>query len=456
MRSSAEVLEDNRVKLTVEVDEADVAKAEDETLRRLTREVQMPGFRPGKVPRRLIQARLGQKGVREEVLRNALPDYFAEAVEEQQLDIISSPQIDIDEGEEGGPVRFSAIVEVRPEIVVPGYDGLVVTVPAPEATEEEIDAQILRLREQFASLNEVDRPVERGDVVTLDIEERRDGGTDEAMSVEDFSYEVGTEGITDGADEALVGAKAGDVLELDAPEMPGGPAQLRLVVKQVREKLLPDPDDAFASDASEFDTVDELREDLRTRMGAVKRLQTTLALRDRVADALVELVADEPPESLVADRREQLFEDFTYRLAQQRVRVEEYLEAVGKEADELVAELGQQAARDVKLDLALRAVAKAEDLEPDESDLDEEVVHLAGHANQTPAEMRAALEENGRMPLLRAEIRKSKALRWLLDHVAIVDEQGNAVDRESLRAELSEADGHHHDGDSEESDHEEH
>jgi trigger factor len=228
-------------------------------------------------------------------------------------------------------------------------------------------------------------------------------------------------------------------------------------LKQVREKELPEADDAFAADASEFDTIAALRDDLVNKMAALKRYQTTVGLREKVASALAELVAEDPPEALVLEQRDQLVQDFGFRLAQQRIGVEEYLQALGQEPDQFLSEAMDQAVRDVKIDLALRAIAKAEDLEPDESDIDEEVVHLAGHAEQTPAEMRETLETNNRMPLLRSEIRKTKAMTWLVEHVAIVDEQGNAIDRESLRAELTETDGrHHHEDEDGHDDHNDH
>jgi trigger factor len=456
MRTSAEVLEGNTVKLTVEVDESDIARAEAETLTRLTREVQLPGFRPGHVPRRIIQSRLGVKGIRDEVLRDKLSDYYAEAVEAEDLDVIVPPQLDITSGEEGGPVVFTATVEVRPEVLVPGYAGLAVTVPSPIPSDEDIQEQLDRMRDQFATLAEVERPAADGDLVTLDIHGTRDGEPAEGLTADDLVYQVGTGGIVAGIDELLVGAKVGDTFEMDAEDAPDGPAHLHVAVKQIREKVLPDANDEFAADASEFETIDALKEDLVTRMGSVKRFQATMAIREKIAEALAELVTEEPPEALVSEQRDQLVQDFGYRLSQQRIGLTEYLEAVGEAPEDFIAGLTEQAGKDVKIDLALRAIAKAEDLEPDESEIDEEVVHLAGHAEQSPAEMRETLETNGRMSLLRSEIRKTKAMTWLVEHVAILDEAGNTVDRESLRTELAETSGQHDHGDEHDDDEHDH
>ena len=273
MRSTSEALEGNRVKLTVEVDEEELRKAVDDTFRRLQKEVSVPGFRPGKVPRRLLEVRLGPQAIRAEVIRHALPDYYAQAIEEADLDTIAAPEIDITSGEEDGPLAFDAVVEVRPKVSIAGYEGLVVTVPPLEPSESEIDARVDRLREQFAQLSEVERPARDGDLVTVDVHGVRNGQIAEGLSADDFVYEVGTAGIGEGVDEALRGKKAGDIVEVDAPELQGGSGSLRILVKQVREKVLPEANDEWASDASEFDTLEELREDVASRLRSLKKLE---------------------------------------------------------------------------------------------------------------------------------------------------------------------------------------
>jgi trigger factor len=443
MRTSAVPLEGNKVKLTVEVDEEEIRQAEDEAVRRISREARIPGFRPGKVPRKVIEARLGSKGIREEVLREGLSEYYTNAVEEQALDVIAEPDVDITSGEVEGPIAFTAVVEVRPEITVPGYEGLAVTVVTPDATEDDIDAQVERLRGNFATLTDVDRAAVKGDLVTLDIHGSRDGEAAEGLTVDDLVYEVGSAGIVTGIDDKLAGAKAGDEFEIDAEDAPDGPAHLKVAVKLVREKVLPEIDDAFASDASEFDTLPELREDLRTRISGMKRSQSSMQVREKTIDALVELVTEEAPETLVNDQTNSMVRDLIYRLSESRMSLPQYLSAIGQETEAFIESVRVQAVREVKADLALRAIAKAQDLEPDESDLDEEIVHLATHSGQTPAQTRVAIEQNGRMDSLRSQIRKQKSLTWLIDHVAIVDEEGKPVERSSLRPDL--AGGHAHD-----------
>lgn len=361
-------------------------------------------------------------------------------MKETALDVIAAPKIDITSGDESGPVAFDAVVEVRPEVSIPGYDGLVVTVPNPAVTEADIDMQVDRLREQFASLTEVGRPAADGDLVTLDVHGTRDGKPAEGLVADDLVYQVGTGGIAKGVDDRLAGAKVGDIFEMDAEDAPGGPAHLRLLVKQVREKVLPAPDDEFASDASEFETLAELRADLATRLSVAKRSQANALLRNRALDALSELVTDEMPAALVARETEVILEDFVSRLAARKVSFSDYLEATGANEEAVLGEFAEQAAREVRADLALRALVAAEAIEVDESELDEEIVHLAGQVGQTPAQVRSTIDRNGGLAGLRSQLRRAKALSWLIEHVAIVDDEGHPLERAVFAVDRADAD----------------
>jgi trigger factor len=201
----------------------------------------------------------------------------------------------------------------------------------------------------------------------------------------------------------------------------------------VRQKRLPEANDEFASDASEFETLAELRDDLRTRMAEVRRLQAEMVLRERAVEALVLLVEDDPPEVLVRSETERLLNDLIHRLSHQQASIEQYLAMTGRQPDDLIAELEMQAAAQVKADLALRALAEAEQIEVDESDLDEEIVRLAEREKQSPAQVRSLLERDGRMSGLRSQLRSAKALAWLVEHVDIVDDGGHPMDRSALR-----------------------
>ena len=434
MRSSVEPVEGNegnKVKLSIEVDESEFDKAVDAAFRKLARSVRVPGFRPGKAPRRLLEARLGTEVARQEALRDALPDFYEQALREHDVDAIAPPEIDITSGEDEGPVVFDAVVEVMPQIRVAGYEGLRVALPGITVTDEEVDAQIDRLRDQFGELQTVQRQARAGDHVSMD---RRVYRHDETLlTAEDELYEVGKGSIAPELDDQLRGTRAGDILKFNTTLPDAGEVTFQVLVKEVREKVLPDVTDDWASEASEFETVDELRENLRAQSDAVKRLQAALAVREKVIEALVELVDDEMPSSLVGAEMERRSQLLAHRLGHQGVTLEEYFEATGMSRDEFLVGLQQDAVRAIKADLALRYVADAEDIEVTDEDVEAEMVTLASRQDTTPYALRRQLESEDRMPEVRSGIRKSKALEWLIDHTEYVDEDGRVIDRSELQ-----------------------
>jgi trigger factor len=443
MKAVMESLEGNKVKLSIEVDEQEFEKDIDAAFRKIAREVRIPGFRPGKAPRRILEARLGKETGRTEALRDALPAYYSKALRENEVDAVAAPELDIKGGEDSGPVSFDAVVEVRPEIDVPGYAGLRVTIPSPLASDADIDAQIDRLRGNFGELMEVDRPAKNGDFVTINLSGTRDGEPIAQLDLEDFSYEVGSDSLLPGLDPVLHGAKVGDILDFESdlgagPDEP--PVSVKVLVKEIKEKKLPEVTDEWAGEASEFDTVEELRADIAKRMGLVKRVQATLTLRNAAIEALVELVPDDPPASLVDAEVERQLHDMQHRLEAQRANISDYLQATGQSAEELIEALRQQAVPSVKADLALRAVARAEEIEPAEDDIEAEIARLAVSYKIKPAEARRNLERAEQMPAVRSDWKKSHALEWLLEHVEIVDDEGNPVDRALLEPDPQPAD----------------
>ena len=435
MRATAEPVEGNRVRLSVEMDEPEVDRALDGVVKTLARQARVPGFRPGKVPRRVLEARMGgASALRAEALREALPDFYAQAVLDAAVDPIAPPEIDITGGEEQGPLSFDAVVQVRPRVAIPGYDGLQVTVPSPQAAEADVDAQVDRLRESDGELVEVDRPAVDGDHVTIDI--HGDDAGQEVLTRDDLLYRVGSGSVVPELDDQLRGARPGDVLAFSA-EPAGMPTiAFRVLVKDVKQMKLPEATDEWAAEASEFATLAELRDDLRGRVARVKVLQAQMALRENALAALVDLVDDaEVPDVLVDEELRQRVHDLGHRLEEQRVTLDQFLAATGRSGDELLAELRTDAFRGVKADLALRALADAVPVEVTEEELDEEITAMAGRAGIESGEARARLDRAGRTAAIRSEQRKVKALAWLLDHVEIVDDDGNTVSRDDLRIE---------------------
>jgi trigger factor len=446
VKATVEPLEGNKVKLSIEVDEQEFEKAVDSAFKKIAREVRIPGFRPGKAPRRLLESRLGATAGRVQALNDALPDYYLDAVRTHEVDVIGAPEFEVTSGEEDGPVLFDAVVEVRPTVEVEGYGDLTVTIPAPIATDDEIDAQLDRIRNQYADLEVVERAAEAGDFVTIDVEGSQDGEVLDGLVAQAYLYEVGSGAIVPELDEQLTGAAAGDELAFDADhpndseDTPEEQIHFEVTVTEVKAKVLPDLDDAFAAEASDFDTIAAWRDDLVRRLANVKRAQAQVALRERIGEALAELVTDEVPEPLVGAEMQERIQDMALRLQAQGLTLEQWLQFSGTDQEAFVSDLRDTARTAVKVDLALRAVAVAEGIDADEEDLEAEYVAVAERVQVEPDEVRERIAENGQLAAVRADIAKRKALDWLVETVTVTDEDGNAVDRAELAIVVDEAD----------------
>jgi trigger factor len=431
VKTTVEPLEGNKVKLSVELDETEFTTAIDAAFRKISREVRIPGFRPGKAPRRLVEARVGLDVARQEAIRDALPGFYERALRENDIEPIAAPEIDITSTDTDPTMAFDAVVEVMPTVDVAGYGGLRVVMPNLDITEAEVDARVDRTREQFAELVQVDRPARDGDTVLID---RTISAGGESSVVEDFSYEVGSGLVTPEMDDHLRGAKPGDILKFDVHHEQLGDTTFTILVKEVREKVLPELTDEWANEASEFDTVEELRANYRQELEAVRRLEAALSVRDKVIEALIELVDDEIPEALVAPEMERRLNSLSHRLSHQGVDLRSFLQSVGDSQDEFVAQLRTEATNAVKADLALRAVAELEGVEVAEEEVDKEIEEIGRQRKISPTTVRRELENEDNLPAVRSGIRKTKALEWLIAHTEFVDEEGQVIDRSQLTA----------------------
>jgi trigger factor len=443
MRSTVEPLEGNKVKLSVEVDASEFEPAVDAAFKKIAREVRLPGFRPGKAPRKVIEARIGALAGREQALQDSLPEYYSAAVIEHDVDVIAPPEIDITGGHEGGDIAFDAVVEIRPSIEVPGYGGLSVTLERPAVDEEMLDAQIERMRDLDSTLEVVDRPVQEGDTVTIDIAGTLDGDPQPGLTADDYSYTVGSGAITPEVDEQLVDAKAGATLTFPATHPDPDEErelQFELTVKEVKEKVLPELTDEWASEASEFATVAELRASLSDRMTKVRRAQAQMALREKVGEALAGLVTDEVPEPMISQEMQERLQDLAMRLQAQGMQLEQYLAMTGAEPESFSQELRDTALQAVKVDLALRAVAEAEGIECSDEDLEADLEGVASRVGEDVDEVRDRLERGGQMSAVRSDIRKRKALEWLLERVEVLDPDGATIDRSEIELPSDEDD----------------
>ena len=449
VQSSVETLDDNRVKLTVELDEAEFETEIEAAFKRIAREVRVPGFRPGRAPRRLLEAQLGHQAGRAEALRSSLPDFYARAVVEHDIDVIDAPSIEITEGAESGPVCFDAVVDVRPAVAVSGYDQLSVEIPSPVVDAEEITGEIDRFRQQFAELAPVSRAAADGDHLTIDITGTLGGETIDGLTTSDYDYLLGTGAVVPEIDENLRGAVPGDILEFTAvhPD-PDEDSRLRfrVLVKEVQETVLPALDNEFVSSNTEYDTVEEFRSTLEAGQSRAKTMYAASARMEAIADAVAGLVTDDVPEAMVASEIESRVASITRDLAQRGHELDDYLSTIGQPREEFEAGLRISADRSVRLDLALRAVAAAEGLEADDDTLEAELhqVVLAatrrapadeGSELDTTAEasrLREALASAGQLSPMRSEISKRAALEWITERVELVDPDGEVIDPELL------------------------
>ena len=435
MKSTVETLEGNRVKLSVEVDAGEFESAVDAAFKKIAKEVRLPGFRPGKAPRKVLEARLGPLAGREQAFHDSLPEYYSAAVIEHDVDVIAPPEIDITGGQDSGDVAFDAVVEVRPSVGVPGYGGLSVTLERPGVDEEALDAQIDRMRDLDSTLEEVERPVQDGDTVTIDIAGTLDGDAQPGLTADDYSYTVGSGAVTPEVDEHLVGAEASARLTFEATHPDpdeGRQLQFEVVVKDVKEKVLPEITDEWASEASEFETVAELRASLADRMSTVRKAQAQVALREKVGEALAALVTDELPEPLVSQEMQERLQDLAMRLQAQGMQLDQYLAMTGANPETFSQELRDTATAAVKVDLALRAVADAEGIECTEDDLQSDLEGVAERIDQDVEAVRERFERVGQISAVRSDIRKRKALEWLLERAEVLDPEGATIDRNEL------------------------
>ena len=452
MKSTLEPLEGNQgqrlVKLSVEVDESEFDRDIEAAFRKIAREVKLPGFRSGKAPRRVLEARIGLAPAREQALRDAIPHYLADAVREHDVDLIAAPEVEITGGEEAGPIAFDAKCEVRPEASVAGYGGLRVEVPAIAATEEDIDEAITAERRRHGQLVDVDRPVQLRDQVTLTLSAHRDGDPVPGLNTEDWLYEVGQGWVAEGFDDQLVGASAGDHLTFGAtPNGNEEPADFEVTVTTVQETVLPELTDEWVSEhTGEFDTIDALRASLAERIGASRLDQARNVLLDRTTAALAGLVDIEAPDPMVQSDLQARVQNTVQQFQAQGIALDQWLQATGQDTGSFIEALRVQSQTAVKVDLALRAVASAEQLDVSDDEVEAELARIAVRARQKVAQVRKAYERNDAMADLAAQLRKTKAVDWLLEHVEIVDPEGNEVERALLLGKTDhDHSGHDHD-----------
>jgi trigger factor len=439
MRATTTLLENNKVMLTVEIDDAEMDEAMDTAAKTLSKQVSVKGFRKGKVPKNVLIANIGGTSVlRSEAIRESLPDFYARAVADSLIDPIGQPDINITAGEEEGQLTFEAEVEVRPEISIKGQRELRVTIPSPVVNDSEVDAQINRYLETDAVLNPVDRPIVTGDLVTMDVHVQQVATEAEPLDMTDFMYTVGTGSIAEGIDDLIVGMKSGEELKMNAPVGDGVVATYELTLKQVQERVLPELTDEWVAENSEWTNAEEMREAILVQMRRRKIVEAQMSQRDAALIALSELVAEEAaPEVLINVETNERLHDLGERLGAQKLTLEMFLQVTNQTPEDLLATLRQDAVRAVRVDLAMRALVAAEHLEATPEEIDEELERTAVSMGVTAQLLRDNLRDSGRVVSFSAEVSKMKASKWLSENVVYVDPEGVEIDNALLRADQS-------------------
>jgi trigger factor len=440
MRATATPTENNQVQILIEVEEPEMLEAINETAKRLSREISVKGFRKGKAPRQVIEARIGgHEALRAEAIRSTIPDFYAKGVSEAGIEPIDQPQVNVTSGEDEGELTLEVTVGVRPEVFLFGHRDLKVTIPSPLVTDDEIDAQITRIRQSDAELREIDRPFIEGDIIIADVKAQDTLGDSKPIDLDDYSYEIGSAGLAEGLDEALVGRNIGDTVEAVGRRAANEFMKFTVTVKQARERILPELTDEWVSDNTEYESVDALSDGIGRQLRRMKLVEAQMARRDSMLSALSDLVdADLAPESLVNGEIQQRLNELSQRLEQRGINFDYFMQITGQSPEELMAQLRGDALRAVRVDLALRALAKAEELAPSDDEITQELIETAGPMEVTPEELRATLYERGRTVAFAAEVAKMKASKWLMEHAIYLDENGAEIDRELLETDHSE------------------
>jgi trigger factor len=444
VKSAVETLGPTRAKLTVEVPFEELKPSLDAAYKKIAQQVNVPGFRRGKVPPMVIDRQVGRAAVLDEAINEALPKLYVEALQSNQLEPLAQPEIDITKFEDNDSLEFTAEVDVRPEVSVPDYTGIEVTVDDVEVTDQDVEDQLQALRERFASLSEVDRPAADGDFVVMDLTARQDGEVVEGAEVAGMSYQVGKGGMLEGLDEALTGMAAGDVRtftsQLVGGDLVGQPVEVEVSVSSVKEQDLPELDDDFAQTASEFDTVEELTEDVRTRLARGKRLEQAAAARDAVLEKLLDAVDVPLPESVVeaelTARREQLEQQLGFA----GMTLQQYLDSEEQTVDEFEADLEKRVRDAVAAQFVLDQIAKQEEIGVNEGELQQHLIQRAQQSGQNPQEFIQHMLEHNHIPEMVSEVVRGKALASIVERASVTDESGNHVELANLQPDGSIAD----------------
>ena len=443
MKSTVEQLSPTRVRINVEVPFAELQPDFDRAYKELAKTVRLPGFRPGKAPARLLEARVGREAMLEQVINEALPSRYGQAVTETDVRPLGQPDIEVTKKEYGQELVFTAEVDIRPEITLPDLSALKITVDPIEVSDEDVDTELQSLRARFGTLTGVERPAATGDFVSIDLSANIDGEDVPEASTKGLSHEVGSGQLVEGLDDAIVGLSAGEsksfTTTMAAGPHAGKEAEVTVTLGSVKERELPEPDDEFAQLASEFDTIDELRANLADQVRKVKRLQQAEEIRTATLDALLEQVDMPLPEAIVQAQVDNTLHNALHGLDHDEAKFAEALKKQGSSREEFDADTRSNSEKAIKTQLLLDALADDLDIQVSQQDITERLVLTSQQYGIEPQQLLGYMQQNNQLPAMFADVRRGLTIAEVVEAATVTDTDGNVVDTEEFFGKRSQS-----------------
>jgi trigger factor len=432
VKSTVEQLSPTRVRINVEVPFTELKPDFDRAYKELAKQIRLPGFRPGKAPAKLLEARVGREAILDQVVNEALPSRYGQAVTESDVKPLGQPEIEVTKKEYGQELVFTAEVDVRPDIVLPELGALKITVDPIDVSDEDVDAELQSLRARFGTLTGVERPAASGDFVSIDLSANIDGEDVPEASTKGLSHEIGSGQLIDGLDDAIVGLSAGEsavfTTEMSAGPHAGKQAEVTVAVGSVKQRELPEPDDDFAQLASEFDSIDELRASLSEQVGRVKRVQQAEEVRTAALEALLEQVDMPLPEAIVQAQVDSALHNALHGLEHDEAKLAEELEKQGSSREKFDTDARSEAEKAIKTQLLLDALGDDLDIQVGQADLTERLVVTSQQYGIEPQQLLGYLQQNNQLPAMFADVRRGLTIAAAVEAATVTDTDGNVVD----------------------------